>query len=75
MFKNFIENNLHLKLTQIDPNVYIRINRRKNGTEYYELFLVYVSDVLAVSHSPDSIIKDIELKFDIRDNKFGPPTT
>ena len=59
MFKDFIEENLNFKSTKIDHDVYIIRNRRENGTEYYELFLVYVYDVLAVSHSPESIIIDI----------------
>ena len=37
--------------------------------------LVYVDDVLAFSHSPESIMKDIVLAFDIKDKKYGPPTT
>ena len=61
-------------MTQIDPNVYIRRNRRENGTEYYELLLVYVNDVFAVIHSPEIIMKDIGLTLDIKDNKYGPPT-
>ena len=37
-------------------------------------FLVYVDDILEFIHSPESIIKDIGLEFDIKDNKYGPPT-
>ena len=33
-----------------------------------------MDDVLAVSHSPDSIMKYIGLSFYIKDNKYGPPT-
>ena len=33
-----------------------------------------MDDVLAVSQSPESIIKDIGLSFYIKDNKYGPPT-
>ena len=29
---------------------------------------------MAVRHSPESIMKDIGLQFDIKDNKYGPPT-
>ena len=36
--------------------------------------LVYVDDVFAFSHSPESIMKDIGLSFDIKDNKYGSPT-
>ena len=42
--------------------------------EYYELLPVYADDVLAVSHSPESIMKDIGLSFRIKDNKYGTPT-
>ena len=33
-----------------------------------------MDDVLAVVRSPESIIKDVGLAFDINDNKYGPPT-
>ena len=59
IFKEFIEKNLHFKLTRILPDVYIRRNRRETRTEYYELLLVYMEDFLSVSHSPEIIMKDI----------------
>ena len=74
MFKEFIEMNRHFKSSQIDPNLLIRRNRRGNGTDYYELLLAYVDDVLAKIQSPESKMKDIGLAFDIKDNKYGPPT-
>ena len=55
--------------------MYIRRNRRENGTEYYDTLLVYVDDILEFIHSPKSIMRDIGLAFDIKDNKYGPPTT
>ena len=36
--------------------------------------LVYTDDVLAVSHSSESIMKDAGLTLDIKDNKYGLPT-
>ena len=74
MLKEFIENNLQFILTQIYPNVYIRRDRRENWTEDYELLLVYMDYVLTVTQSPETIMKDIVLSFDIKDNKYGPPT-
>ena len=74
MFNEFIEKNLHFRSTRIEPDVYIRRNRRENRTGYYELFLVYVDDFLAVSHSPESIMRGIGLVFDIKYKKYGPPT-
>ena len=75
MLKAFIENNLNFKSTLIDPNVYIRRNRGDDGTQCYEPLLVCVDGVLAVSHSPESIMNYIGLEFDIKDNNYGPPTS
>ena len=72
--KEFIEKNFHFKSTRIDPDVYIRRNRRENGTEYDELLFVYVDDFFSVRHSPEIVMKDIGLSFDIKDNKYGRPT-
>ena len=33
-----------------------------------------MDDILLVSHSPESIMKHNELAFEIKDNKYGPPT-
>ncbi len=35
-----------------DPDVWRRPARRDDGSEYYELCLVYVDDILLVSHDP-----------------------
>ena len=35
--------------------------------EYNDLLIVYVDDVLAIIQSPESIMKDIGLTFDIKD--------
>ena len=41
----------------------------------WSTLLVYVDDALAFSHSPESIMKDIGLVFDIKDNKYGTLTS
>ena len=56
MFKDFIETKLRFKLSRVDPNMYYRRNVRGDGQAYYKLLLVYVDDVLAISHNPESII-------------------
>ena len=33
-----------------------------------------MDDTLAVIHLPESIMKDIGLSFEMKDNKYGPPT-
>ena len=54
--------------------MYINKKSTENGTEYYELLLVYVDEVLAVRQSLESIMKDIGFAFEIKDNKYGPNT-
>ena len=41
----------------------------------WETLLVYVDDALAFSHSPESIMNDTGLEFDIKDNNYGTPTS
>ncbi len=55
-------------------DVYIRKNFCW-GEPYYEYLLVYVDDVLVVSHAPDDIMKSIGGQFEIKNNDYGPPTT
>ncbi|KAL7526735.1 hypothetical protein ACHAWF_001889, partial [Thalassiosira exigua] len=47
---------------------------KADGTHYYELLLVYVSDVLAISHDPEAIIKTIGERFNIKNDEYGPST-
>jgi hypothetical protein len=75
MFSAFIVDNLGFRPTWADPDVYIRKNFRAGGQPYYEYLLVYVDDVLVVSHAPAVIMEGIGHHFEIKDNKYGPPTT
>jgi hypothetical protein len=74
MFKDFIESSLGFKSSRVDPDMYYRRNARTDGSEYYELLLVYVDDVLAISHNPEKIMKEIGMRFEIKNNEYGPPT-
>ena len=47
MFKTFIEQHLGFTPSLIDPDLYYRRQSRGDGSEYYELLLLYVDDVLA----------------------------
>ena len=37
--------------------------------------LVYVDDVLVVSHAPDEVMKQIGSEFEIKNGEYGPPTS
>ena len=73
MFSKFIINDLKFKPTSADPDVYLRRAKREDGTEYYEMLLVYVDDVLCISEDPMTIMKMIGDRFDIKNNEIIPP--
>ena len=53
--------------------MYYRRNKKPSGEEYYELLLVYVDDVLAVSLDPGTIVKMIGMRFEIKNNEWDLP--
>ena len=53
MFLEFIINSMGFKPTRADADAYIRRNLRNGGTPYYEYLLVYLDDVLVISHAPE----------------------
>ncbi len=63
IFKDFIEQRLGFVPSTIDPDIYYRKNITPEGIAYYELLLVYVDDVLAMSHDPKAIMNIIGEKF------------
>ena len=75
MFKDYIELKMNFTPSTTDPDMYYRKNVHNDGTEYYELLLVYVDDVLAISHDPKSIMEMIGKGFDLKNDEYGPPTT
>jgi hypothetical protein len=60
--------------TLADPDVWLRPAVKPNGDEYYEMILAYVDDVLVISHEPERTMKQIQLKFKLKGDKYGPPT-
>ena len=73
MFKDYIVSKMGFIPCTMDGDMYYRRNMRE-GEPYYELLLVYVDDVLAISHDPEAIMKTIGLGFVIKDDEccFAP---
>jgi hypothetical protein len=65
LFSAFITNSLDFQPTKIDPDVYMRKNHRNGGSPYYEYLLVYVDDVLVISHAPAEVMEQIGKEFEI----------
>ena len=56
--------------TRADPDVWRRRRRKEDGTEYYELLLVYVDDLLVVSHAAKDTLAEIGKSYEIKDGKI-----
>jgi hypothetical protein len=55
-----------------DPDVWYRAAKKPNGYEYYEYILVYVDDVLALSHQAETIMKSLGQYYRLKDGYAEP---
>ena len=56
-----------------DPNICIREEMRPDGYDYYEMLLVYVDDIMIVSHLDDEVARQISNFYNIKEGGHGPP--
>jgi hypothetical protein len=56
-----------------DPDVWFREATKDNGYQYYEYVLVYVDDILVLSHQGDKTMKALEDFYCLKDG-FAQPT-
>ena len=59
--------------TVADPDAYRRQNAKPDGFKYYEYILVYVDDVLIISHSPQVHLARIQSSYELNPSSIGPP--
>ena len=59
--------------TLADPDVWIRRAVRPDGFKYYEMLFVYVDDILAVSHKPLDVIKEITGVYKAKEGSVKEP--
>jgi hypothetical protein len=55
-----------------DPDVWMRPATNEKGKEYYEYILVYVDDILVLSHAPSPIMKTIQIAYRLKKSPAGP---
>jgi hypothetical protein len=55
-----------------DPDVYLKRRSRPNAGDYYEMILVFVDDILCISHSPGEFMQKIGKIYDLRDSAKEP---
>ncbi len=59
--------------TKADPDIWIRPAVKANGFEYYEITLVYVDDIMCISHDPKATMMGIKATFKLKDDKIEKP--
>jgi hypothetical protein len=74
MLQQTIMEELQFEPTIADPDVYRRYNRKPDGTAYWELLLVYVDDILIVSHEPRLHLQKLSSFYKFNVSSIGPPT-
>ena len=59
--------------TKSDPDVYIRPATKPCGFEYYEMMLVYVDDILHLSHDTSKVEAQLKAAYRLKDGSSGVP--
>ncbi len=55
-----------------DPDVWYRAETKPDGFEYYAYVLVYVDDILVISHNPTSTMQALSKLFHLKDGFAAP---
>ena len=58
----------------MDPDVWIRPAKKANGFKYYEMLLIYVNDVMCISHDAEATMSGIQATFKLKNNTVEVPT-
>jgi preprotein translocase subunit Sss1 len=75
MFAEALSTKLEFKPCPADPDVWIRPAKKPTGEEYYEYILVYVDDILILSHNPQTIMDRISQSFTVKKGSDREPDT
>lgn len=63
------------KSSNADPDVWLRPAVKADGEEYYEYFLSYVDDILAVGVDAKGILEEVKERFKLKNDEIKPPHT
>ena len=64
--------NIGYKSTRADPEVWIRPAFKPDGFEYYEMVLVYVDDILHLSHDTKPTMEALRKLYELKLESCGP---
>ena len=51
-------NELGFESCKADPDVWLRLSRKVDGSKYYQYVLLYTDDILAVMEEPERFLRD-----------------
>lgn len=60
--------------TVVDPDVWRRRATKPSGEEYYELLLVFVDDILIMSHEATKHVESLKEVYTLKPESVGPPS-
>ena len=72
MLKETLEG-LRFVPTKADPDVYRRPQTKPDGTKYYEYILVYVDDILCISHNTKPPMAALGELYRLKEESVGIP--
>jgi hypothetical protein len=58
-----------------DPDVWMRVNSKPSGERYWEFVLMYVDDIMCISHDPQKVMDLIGKVYTLKKGSVGEPTT
>jgi hypothetical protein len=73
MLQKTIQEEMGFLPTQADPDVYRRRASKPDGFEYWELLLVYVDDILIISHEPKVHLTKLNQFYEFNLASVGTP--
>jgi len=77
MFRKLVfqQNELGFQSCKADPDVWLRLSTKIDGSKYYEYVLLYTDDILAVMEEPERFLREEFGKlFSLKSKSIGPPS-
>jgi hypothetical protein len=56
-----------------DPDVWYQASTKPDGFQYYEYVLIYVDDILILSHQPNKTMNALGALYHLKEGSVGPP--
>ena len=72
-FCNTLHKDMGFQYSYADNDFWMKQDTRPDGTSYYTYILVYVDDVLIISHDPSFYMQQLKSKYFVKPDSVGPP--